>query len=97
MIQYLYARSLVLKADKHFIQSEAYQYFFNQSKKYWNKKNQYAQGMIALYLARNGEKITSNLIVEGLKQTAFRNDNLGCIGIRQEVISGICCRQRPKP
>jgi uncharacterized protein YfaS (alpha-2-macroglobulin family) len=76
-IQYLYARSLVLKADKHFIQSEAYQYFFNQSKKYWNKKNQYAQGMIALYLARNGEKITSNLIVEGLKQTAFRNDNLG--------------------
>ncbi len=76
-IQYLYARSMVTTGNDDFKRSEAYLYFFNQSKKYWNKKNQYAQGMIALYLHRTGETTVPGLIVEGMRQTAFRNPNLG--------------------
>lgn len=76
-IQYLYARSFIKNADQGFTRSEAYQYFFDQSKKYWNKKNHYAQGMIALYLSRGGEKNVPGLIVEGLRQTAYRNDQIG--------------------
>ncbi|MBK6373832.1 MAG: hypothetical protein IPF67_11825 [Saprospiraceae bacterium] len=40
-------------------------------------KNQYAEGMMALYLSRGGDKVTPNLIVEGLRQTAYRNEKLG--------------------
>jgi uncharacterized protein YfaS (alpha-2-macroglobulin family) len=76
-IQYLYARSFIKNADAGYIKSEAYQYYFNQSKKYWNTKNQYAEGMMALYLSRGGDKVTPNLIVEGLRQTAYRNEKLG--------------------
>ncbi len=76
-IQYLYARSMMDLGKNDFQQTEAYRYFFNQSKKYWNKKNQYAQGMIALYLHRAGDKTVPGLIVEGMRQTAFRNPILG--------------------
>lgn len=76
-IQYLYARSFFSEIDKNFINTEAYQYYVGQSVKYWNKRNHYANGMMALYLSRNGDKVTADKIVEGLRQTARQDDELG--------------------
>ena len=74
-IHYLYTRSFFktegLNSDKVF------QYFLNQSEKYWLSKSQYEQGLIGLALKRFDKGATTDKIVKSLKEKAINNDELG--------------------
>jgi hypothetical protein len=76
-IQYLYMRSFysndrIQKEDR-----EAYDYYLNQVKLYWNVKNSYLQGMLALVLHRSGEEQESKLIVRSFRENAIHSEELG--------------------
>jgi len=81
-IQYLYARSYFLKdVEINSKNKEAYNYYYNQAKKYWLSKNRYMQGMIALALHRDGFPKTGipieKKILSSLKENAINHDELG--------------------
>ncbi len=52
-IQYLYLRSFFSQPIKA---TEAYQYYYNQAKQFWNVQNMYHTAMIGLTLYRNNDK-----------------------------------------
>ncbi|HEX2935858.1 MAG TPA: alpha-2-macroglobulin family protein [Bacteroidales bacterium] len=76
-IHYLYARSyfndIVIQANY----MEAFNYFAGQAKKYWLQNSIYMQGMIALALHRNNDKVTPAAIIKSLKERALNNEELG--------------------
>ena len=74
-VQYLYARSFYDAAK--WPDNEAFNFYFNQLKKYWASQNVYMQGMTALVLNRNSEKVLAKTITEGLRQTAEKKEELG--------------------
>jgi hypothetical protein len=77
-IEYLYARSILLKEMP--IPSgteEAFNYYSAQAKKYWLKENNYLQGMIALTLFRLGERNEAEGIMRSLKERALYSDEMG--------------------
>ena len=77
-IQYLYARSFF--NEKIEISSnckEAYDYFREQSQKYWLEESKYMQGMIALSLFRTEDKTIPNKILASLKENSQNSDELG--------------------
>lgn len=81
-IQYLYARSYFLKdVEINSNNKEAYNYYIDQSKKYWLNKSRYMQGMIALALNRNTPNKTGihveHKIIASLKENAINHDELG--------------------
>ena len=77
-IQYLYTRSYFLgKVELSKKNKEAFNYFINQSKKYWLENNLYMQGMIAISLNRMGDKFFANDILKSLKEKAIHNDEMG--------------------
>lgn len=51
-IQYLYMKSFFADDSK---KTEAYQYYYNQAKQYWNKQNTYNAALIGLTFYRNNE------------------------------------------
>jgi len=77
-IQYLYARTYFLEffpvKEKN---QKAVNYFKSQADKYWQNKNNYMQGMIALALNRFGYKSTPSLIIKSLKERALFSDEMG--------------------
>lgn len=77
-IMYLYARSYFI--DEVEISSrnkEAYDYYFNQAKKYCLTNSRYMQGMIAVAMNRSKETTTATKIVASLKENAINNEELG--------------------
>jgi uncharacterized protein YfaS (alpha-2-macroglobulin family) len=77
-IHYLYARSFFVNdIDVYKNNKEAYDYFHGQATKYWTKQSKYLQGMIALALNRNGDKITAKKIIKSLKEKALYSDEMG--------------------
>jgi uncharacterized protein YfaS (alpha-2-macroglobulin family) len=76
-IQYLYIRSFYKDVEIAGATQEAFDYYFNQSKTYWNTKDSYAQGMISLALHRYEEQKVPATILEGMRQTAVQNEELG--------------------
>lgn len=76
-IHYLYMRSFFkdIALDKSHI--EAFNYFSNQSKKYWTSFGRYSQAMIALSLYRNKEIIVSQDIIKSIKEHALISDEMG--------------------
>lgn len=76
-IQYLYMRSFYKDVAIAGNTQEAFDYYFNQAKTYWNAQDSYAQGMISLALNRYGETKIPATIIEGMRQTAVQNDELG--------------------
>ncbi|MCO6461364.1 MAG: hypothetical protein J5I59_08165 [Saprospiraceae bacterium] len=92
-IQYLYARSFIKNAPPEFKNSEAYQYYTGQSRKYWQKNNLYLQGMIALnLLSIDKNDPTAQMIMEGMRQTAIHDDLLG---VYWKEVSGYYWYSRP--
>ena len=55
----------------------AYNYYRNQTKKYWLNQSKYMQGMIALALSRTNETATARVIMQSLKENAINNEELG--------------------
>ncbi|MFK7972097.1 MAG: alpha-2-macroglobulin family protein, partial [Bacteroidia bacterium] len=76
-IQYLYMRSFYNDIAIAGNAQEAFDYYFGQAKTYWNAQDSYAQGMISLALNRYGETKVPATILEGMRQTAVQNDELG--------------------
>lgn len=77
-IQYLFALSYgdrLSKVDESL--EKVIAYYLDQEQKYWMKRNNYLQAMIALTLHRKGDVKTSNLIVRSLKERASLNDEMG--------------------
>jgi hypothetical protein len=77
-IQYLYARSYFLdKLEISSANKEAFNYFSDQTKKYWNSFNNYHKGMIALALKRMNMPEVPGKIINSLKETALHSDEMG--------------------
>lgn len=77
-IQYLYARSYF--GNRYEISSknkEAYQYYLNQSKKYWLNSNIYLQGMIALANHRLGDAKVAQAIMKSLEEKSLHSEEMG--------------------
>jgi uncharacterized protein YfaS (alpha-2-macroglobulin family) len=76
-IQYLYARSFYQDINVAAGNKDAYNYFLQQEKKYWNVQGRYMQSMICLSLFRNNEKATANDIIKSLKENAIQSEEMG--------------------
>lgn len=84
-IEYLYARSLLLNDFP--IPSKlqtAFDYYFGQAKKFWLKKSNYLQGMIALTMYRFDNRNEAEGIMRSLKERALHDNEMGMYW-RQEV------------
>lgn len=75
VIQYLYARSFFAKGKLP--EGNAFTYYYNQIKKYWNQQSTYMSGISATVLFRYGDQQLAKDIMEGLKQSATKSDELG--------------------
>ncbi len=76
-VQYLYMRSYFmdrpLKADAQ----KAYDFYFQQVKKFWLSQNRYNQAMISIALYRKKETAIATGIIKSLNENAIRSDELG--------------------
>lgn len=77
-IQYLYLRSLLIKEfpmdDDN---SSAFNYYLAQAKKYWLKKNNYLQAMIAISLNRLSYRNEAEGITRSLEERAITSEEMG--------------------
>ncbi|MCB9335515.1 MAG: hypothetical protein H6586_05160 [Flavobacteriales bacterium] len=76
-IQYLYARSYFKDIPVANKNQKAFDYYLNQSKKYWLDNNRYMQGMIALAQHRYEVKTVPMDIIKSLKENALFSDEMG--------------------
>ena len=75
--QYLYLRSFRpdYKGDEK--SETAFAYYKKQAAKYWTSFNPYLKGMMALSLHRLGDKATAQHIIQSLRETAIRKEEMG--------------------
>lgn len=76
-MHYLYARSFFNDIAIPEDVSVAVQYFKAQADKYWQQKDNFGQGLIALALHRDGNKVTPAKIIASLKERALHNEEMG--------------------
>ncbi len=76
-IQYLYMRSFFTEIPVNPVAQTAYNYYLQQSKKYWLSNAKYLQAMIALSLNRTKDVRTPAAIIKSLKENAINNEELG--------------------
>src|ERR1019366_7662952 len=76
-IQYLYMRSFFPEYPIAKETQTAYNYYREQSKKYWLSQSKYMQAMIALSLNRTNDKPTATNITKSLKENSINNEELG--------------------
>lgn len=76
-IQYLYMRSFFPEYPIAKEIQTAYNYYREQSKKYWLIQSKYAQAMIALELNRTKDATTANAIIKSLKENSINSEELG--------------------
>ncbi len=77
-IQYLYARSYFLDdIEISGNNEESFNYYKEQSKKYWVNKDKYMQGMLALALNRYGDNSTPMDIIRSLKEKSLHSEEMG--------------------
>ncbi|MCU0322434.1 MAG: TonB-dependent receptor plug domain-containing protein [Chitinophagaceae bacterium] len=84
-IQYLYMRSFYNNNLKN---RDAYNYFYNQAKQYWNQQNTYNTALIGLVLYRNNERrfvnvnllpaVIENAVEDTAKGTLYWKDRTAC-------------------
>lgn len=76
-VHYLYARSFFkdIPVDEK-SRSEA-AYYAGQAEKFWNKKDDYAMGMLALAMHRADKKAVAKQIIASLKDRSIYNEELG--------------------
>lgn len=76
-IQYLYMRSFFTETAVAAASQSAFNYYTQQSQKYWLSNGKYMQAMIALSLQRNGDLKTPKAIIRSLKENAINHEELG--------------------
>ncbi len=76
-IQYLYMHSFFPEYPVAKETQTAYNYYREQSKKFWLSQSKYMQAMIALALNRTKEATTANAIIKSLKENSINNEELG--------------------
>jgi hypothetical protein len=75
---YLYTRSFFLDyVSIPQSTKEAYDYFKAQAQQYWLSKGLYSQGMIALALHRNEDKVIPAKILKSLDERSIKNEEMG--------------------
>lgn len=75
-IQYLYARSFFVVPIPAAAQ-KAYTYYRERARLTWTSQSKFLQGMTALMCHRTKDSKTAGQILESLRQTAVRSDELG--------------------
>jgi len=76
-IHYLYARSFFKDLPVEKSAQEAFAYYQDQAKAYWQSGNPYQQGMIALGLFRRNEKAVPAAIIKSLRERALLSEEMG--------------------
>ncbi|QIE60359.1 alpha-2-macroglobulin [Rasiella rasia] len=75
--QYLYMRSFFPDIKKSKKVEEISNYYLGQMQTYWNVRNLYSKGMIALVLHRNGKTSAAGKITKALKENSITSEELG--------------------
>ncbi|WP_432412856.1 MG2 domain-containing protein [Rasiella sp. SM2506] len=75
--QYLYMRSFFPELKKSKEVEEISNYYVGQMETYWNTRDLYSKGMIALVLHRNGNTTTALKITKALKENSITSEELG--------------------
>ena len=76
-IHYLYTRSFFTNSKISVSTQKAIDYFTKQSYRFWQDKNLYSKGLIALVAYRNNNTTIANNIVKSLKEKAIVSEELG--------------------
>jgi len=76
-IQYLYMRSFFPEYSIAKETQTAFNYYREQSKKYWLSQSKYMQAMIALSLYRTNDNAIAKNIIKSLKENSIDNEELG--------------------
>ena len=92
-IQYLYARSYFKDLPMHSKLKEAFDYYQEQTKKYWMKFSIYTQGMIALEGHRLGVEKLPQQIMASIKERSILHEEFGMYW--KDNISGYYWYQAP--
>ncbi len=74
---YLYMRSFFPQFKKSKEVEEISTYYLGQMETYWNTRDVYLKGMIALVLHRNGKTSTASKITKALKENSITSEELG--------------------
>ncbi|MBN2756054.1 MAG: hypothetical protein JXR51_02680 [Bacteroidales bacterium] len=76
-IHYLYGRSYFKDIPVPEKSQNAFDYYKNQSEKYWTSQDLYSKGLIALFLNRYNSSKVAGDIVKSLKEYSLDNEELG--------------------
>ncbi|RYZ23560.1 MAG: alpha-2-macroglobulin [Chitinophagaceae bacterium] len=74
-VQYLYARSFT--GEKPPAAGDAFAYYLGQANRYWPAFTKRSQAMSALVLSRYGRKKEAGAVIQSLRETAVRDEELG--------------------
>lgn len=77
IVHYLYARSYFKNIPLDGKMAEAVHFYKSQLEKNWPSQSRYMQGMIALTLWREGNRLVAQRIVRSLKEFATVSDEMG--------------------
>ncbi|WP_143310732.1 alpha-2-macroglobulin family protein [Chitinophaga vietnamensis] len=75
-VHYLYARSFFNEPMSAATRT-AMDYYLAQEKKHWLTQSKFAQGMIAITLFKNDDKVTPTAILKSLKENAMNSKEMG--------------------
>ena len=76
-LHYLYARSFYTEIPIPSGSAKAVKYFLDQAQRFWNTKDIYEQGLIALILHRKAKPTVPAKIIASLKERALHSEELG--------------------
>ncbi len=74
---YLYMRSFFPELKQSKEVEEISNYYLGQMETYWNTRDLYSKGMIALVLHRNGKTATASKITKALQENSITSEELG--------------------
>ncbi len=94
VIQYLYMRSFFPEYNVASSARSAFEFYRNQSKKYWLNNTKNLQAMIALSAIRSNDRPTAVSIIKSLKENAIHHDELGMYW-KEWTTSGYFWHQAP--
>ncbi|WP_313791481.1 alpha-2-macroglobulin family protein [Lacinutrix neustonica] len=76
-LHYMYMRSFFPEKTPSTEVKEIMSYYHSQIKNYWLRRNLYSKGMMALVAHRMDDTMTSEKILNSLKETSITSDELG--------------------
>ncbi|MDR2036777.1 MAG: hypothetical protein LBQ60_02520 [Bacteroidales bacterium] len=76
-LHHLYACSFSEYRPTNEVQRRAFDFYLDQSARYWTNFNLYSQAMAALVLNRYGDKKTAGTIIRSLKERALQSEEMG--------------------